>query len=242
MIEVNNYGVVRVLKISRAHRRNALDETTIVQFREAIREANNDANLRALVITGEGELAFCSGSDMKAAQEMTTDERIAHAQHGQELMEELNNIDLLTIAAVEGYALGGGFELALVCDLIVSSETGTFGLPEVQRSALPAWGGTYRTTKAIGLSLAKNMLLGSRFYTATEGYNLGFIYEVCQPSQACERSVQLALEIASKSKREVVAEAKKLLNANAYRSANESSAAEFEAEKRMSNLDEYGLM
>lgn len=240
MISLIDHDSVRVLTICREKRRNSLDEETVMKMRELIAKANSDQTIRALVITGEGEIAFCAGSDMKAAQEMTVDQRIEHAQHGQQLMDEIFELDLLTIAAVEGYALGGGLELALSCDLVISGESGLFGLPEVQRSAVPSWGGTYRVTKAVGLSVAKNMLLGGKYYSSHEAAQVGLVYEVVQTGQAKDRAIELAKEISDKSDRQILAQAKDLLNRGAYRSPSESRSAEFEVEKRLTAGESYG--
>ncbi len=240
MISVTDEGSVRVLTICRPNRRNSLDEQTVIQFRELVAHAIDDKDLQALVITGEGLLAFCAGSDMKAAQEMSMAERIEHALHGQQLMDEISQLNLLTVAAVEGYALGGGLELALACDLIVSSDTGIFGLPEVQRAAIPSWGGTYRVSKAVGLSVAKNMLLGGKYYSAQEAKQVGLVFEVVAAGQARDEAVVFAKKITEASQRHIIAEAKQLLNQGAYRSPEESRLAEFEAEKRMATGDKYG--
>lgn len=239
MIQVTQFDAVRVLTISRPKRRNALDNETIAQLRAEVRKANSDETLRAIIINGEGELAFCSGSDMKAAQDMTGEQRIKHARDGQDMMDEIAGLNVLSIAAVEGFALGGGLELALSCDLIVSGSGGVFGLPEIQRSAIPSWGGTYRLSKAVGLSIARNMLLGGKRYTADESCSLGLVLEVVPAGMSRDRAVEIAREMTSHSPKEVVTLAKELLASGAYRSATESKAAEFAAESQVSASDAY---
>jgi len=239
VIQVTQHEEVRVLTICRPERRNALDNETIEQLRAQVREANADEALRAMVITGQGELAFCSGSDMKAAQEMTLEQRIEHARSGQDLMDEIASLNVLSIAAVEGFALGGGLELALSCDLIVSGSGAMFGLPEVTRSAIPSWGGTYRLSKAVGLAIARNMLLGGKRYTADEVLNLGLVLEVAPVGMAGNRAVEIAQNMTSDCPKEVVALAKELLTSGAYRSAAESKEAEFAAEAQVSAGDTY---
>jgi len=239
VIQVTQQEAVRTLTICRPERRNALDNETIDQLREQVRKANEDETLRAIIITGQGELAFCSGSDMKAAQEMTVEQRIEHARNGQDLMDEIASLNVLSIAAVEGFALGGGLELALSCDLIVSGSGAVFGLPEIQRSAIPSWGGTYRLSKAVGLAIARNMLLGGKRYTADEACTLGLVLEVVPVGMAAQRAVEISQDMTSDCPKDVLALAKGLLTRGAYRSAAESKEAEFVAEAQVSAGDTY---
>lgn len=241
MLNVTDIGPVRVITINRPERRNALDDATVTELREVVRASGGDAGVRALVVAGQGEVAFCSGSDMKAARDMTVAERISHAQNGQELMDEIHATPLLTIAAVEGWALGGGLELALACDVIIASPTGKFGLPEVQKGAIPSWGGTHRLTRAIGLAVAKNMLLGGRVYTAAEAHHAGWLLEVVPAGTTVPRAAEIAVSMTEVASRELLATAKNLLNAGAHRSPVESSVAEFAAERMLAGLDGYGI-
>lgn len=240
MIEVTDHGKTKLLTINREARRNSIDEPTVQQLRELIAQANADKTTRALVITGAGTVAFCAGSDMKAAQEMTIEQRIEHALHGQQLMTELAESNLLTIAAVEGFALGGGLELALACDLIIAGDTALFGLPEVQRGAVPSWGGTFRVTKAVGLAVAKNMLLGGKKYSADEAKTIGLVLDVVPMGTSVRAALDLAELISSASEAEIFSDAKRLLSQGAYGSVSENSQAEFEVEKRLTAGENYG--
>lgn len=242
VIEVTNYGKVQHFAINRESRRNSLDERTVQQFRQLIREANQDSESRAIVVSGTGSIAFCAGSDMKAAQEMNLEERVEHALHGQQLMNELAESKLLTIAAVEGFALGGGFELALACDLIIAGETSQFGLPEVHRGAVPSWGGTFRVTRAVGLSVAKQMILGGKKYSAYDAKQIGLVFDVVAEGNAVSTALDLADSIISACEREVFEEAKNLINDGSLRSDRENSKAEYEVEKRLCARETYGKL
>lgn len=240
MIEVESSDAARVITICRPERRNALDDGTVTRIRAEVRAASADEAVRALIFTGEGGLAFCSGSDLKAAQLMSPAERTAHAKNGQEMMDEINSSPLLTIAAVEGWALGGGLELALACDLVIASETAKFGLPEVQKATIPSWGGTHRVTRAVGLSTAKNMLLGGRTYTGAEAFSLGLALELVTAGGALDAARAVAERMCSGSSRGVLATAKGLLNDGAHRAPGLSSKAEFDAECELAALEGYG--
>ena len=242
MISVSNFGVVRVLTICRESRRNSIDEPTVAQLRSLISEANADDAVRAVVFTGEGTLAFCAGSDMKAAQELSVDERIEHSLHGQQMMDEINKLNVLTIAAVEGYALGGGFELALACDLIIAGESAVFGLPEVLRGTIPAWGGTFRLTKAVGLSVAKNLLMGGQRLNSDTAKKLGLVLEVVATGQACNTAIEIARQICEASERHILADAKHLLNNGAFGSVIENSVAEMAVETKLTSGSNYGKL
>lgn len=240
MIDATDSGPVRAVVIRRPERRNALDDASVTQIRERVRQACDDPEARALVFAGEGTLAFCSGSDLKAARTMTAAERVAHARNGQQMMDEIHNAPLLTIAAVEGWALGGGLELALACDLVVAGETAKFGLPEVQKSTIPSWGGTHRLTRAVGLSVAKNMLLGGRVYSAAQAHGFGLVLDVVPEGMALAAACGTAERMCAESVRDVLATAKALLNAGAHRAPTESARAEFEAECALAQAEGYG--
>jgi enoyl-CoA hydratase len=242
VIEVTHHGKVQHFVINRESRRNSLDEPTVQQFRKLILEANQDSKTRAIVVSGAGSIAFCAGSDMKATQEMNLEERIEHALHGQQLMNELAESKLLTIAAVEGFALGGGFELALACDLIIAGDTAQFGLPEVHRGAVPSWGGTFRVTRAIGLAVAKQMILGGKKFSASEANQIGLVFDVVSHGNAVSAALDFADMITSACEREVFEAAKQLINEGLLRSDSENSEAEFEVEKLLCARETYGKL
>jgi enoyl-CoA hydratase len=240
VITVTDSGAVRTVTINRPERRNAIDDAAVTQLREVVRITGADPAVRALIVTGEGDVAFCAGSDLKAAREMTLAQRIAHARNGQELMDELHAVPVLTIAAVEGWALGGGLELALACDLIVAAESGKFGLPEVQKATIPSWGGTHRLTRAAGLATAKNMLLGGRIYSAAEAHAAGWVLAVVADGQAHLQAAEVAALMCQESSRDLLATAKELLNAGAIRDPQASSAAELAVEEALASQEGYG--
>lgn len=205
---------VCVLTICRENRRNALDNETITALMSALDAAAHDPAMRVIVLTGEGQIAFCAGSDVKALQGMSHDERVQHTMMGQSLMDAIVSHPCVVIAAVEGFAVGGGFELALACDLIVAGRDSVFGFPEVARGMLPAWGGTYRLSRSVGLLPAKTAILGGRRWTTDDAERLGLILEVTPPGLACPRASEIAQGLAAVSDREAFAIAKSLLNAS----------------------------
>ena len=206
---------VRVITISRESRRNALDNETVLALLSALDDAALAQSARVIVLTGEGQLAFCSGSDVKALRDMSHEERVQQTALGQSLMDAVVAHPCLVIAAVEGYAMGGGFELALACDLIVAGEGAIFGFPEVARGMLPAWGGTYRLSRSVGLLAAKTSILGGRRWTADDAERLGLLLDVTPEGMALDRACEIAEGLAAVSDREAFAIAKSLLNASA---------------------------
>ncbi len=203
------------MTIDRPRRRNALDEATIAALRAALRDAADDPARKAVVLTGEGTQSFCAGSDLKAAAEMTQAEQIAHTAHGQLLMEELEDHPCLVVAAVEGWCLGGGFELALACDVRVAGAGTTFGLPEVTLGMIPGWGGTYRLSRVAGLGLAKAVALGGLRLDADAAVRAGIAIRAVPEGEAYEAAIALATEATEKATREGFARAKTLLTLGA---------------------------
>jgi enoyl-CoA hydratase len=234
-------GTVWVATIARPERRNALDNETIDALDAMLREAATSSEVRALVLTGSGTAAFCAGSDLKAVREMTADQCIEHTARGQALMRSIEEHPCLVVAAIEGYALGGGLELALACDLRVAGEGAQFGLPEVTKGMLPGWGGTFRLTRAIGLARAQAVLLGGVRLTAAEALAAGLIMKVVEEGGAARVATDLAASLASGSTRDTYARAKALLLAGVHADSALGSTLELLAESIQSHADTYGV-
>lgn len=231
---------VRVLTICREKRRNALDNETIAELMSQLDDAAQDQTARVIVITGAGKVAFCAGSDVKALQDMSHEERVRHTVLGQGLMDAIVAHPCVVIAAVEGFAVGGGFELALACDLIVASTDAIFGFPEVARGMLPAWGGTYRLSRSVGLLPAKTSILGGRRWTADDADRLGLLLEVTPPGEAGDRASEIAQGLAAVSDREAFAIAKSLLNASGHNADPDGQLRETLGEAIRAARPDYG--
>ncbi len=238
-LRVRRDGSVWTLTIDRAERRNALDDATIDAMRTVLDEAECSPAVRSIVICGAGTVAFCAGSDLKAAREMDRAGRIAHTARGQRLVQQIEQHPCLILAAIEGYALGGGFELALACDLRVVGEGAEFGLPEVTKGMLPGWGGTYRLTQAIGLARAQSILLGGQRLTAEQANAAGLVTKVVPTGEAITQAVSLAAELAVSSDRETYARAKSLLRAGVYANGDTGRLMELLGETAQAGGEHY---
>lgn len=193
---VEQRGHVLVVTLNRPEARNAVDLDVCVGVGDAVEQAEADAEIRALVLTGAGDQAFCAGADLKA---IARGERILPA--GKEHWSFAGFVNHFTskptIAAVNGNALGGGTELALACDLVVAAETANFGLPEVKRGLVAAAGGAFRITRQLPPRLGLELLLTGRPLPAPEAVRWGLINRVVAPGEALAAALELADEIAA---------------------------------------------
>jgi enoyl-CoA hydratase len=194
-------GAAAVLTIDRSERRNAVDPATADQLLEAYREFEADDDARVLILTGAGEDAFCAGADLKSAAAAMNDQGIA-AQwlkprpHGPLGFTRITSTKP-TIAAISGYALAGGLELALWCDLRVGTETAKLGFPERRWGVPLIDGGTQRLPRVVGMGRALDMILSGRIVDAEEALAMGLLTEVVPPGKHLERALEMAEGLAS---------------------------------------------
>lgn len=188
-------GHVLILTLNRPQAANALTEDLIRRLGAALSSARADDSIRVIVITGAGDRAFCAGSDLRQATPVTavTDQFLPPPQHLSRGMELLKPV----IAAVNGYAVGGGFELALACDLRIAADTASFGFPEVAIGSMPGAGGTQRIVRQIPRALAMRLLLvGDRIDAAT-AHRWGLVSDVYAPGELRRAALELAAKVAS---------------------------------------------
>lgn len=188
---------VAVLRLNRPEKLNALSKALVLALRDAVRSANLDTNTRCLVVTGNGERAFCAGADLGEEQALSSAQAHAHMRWGQSVLHELA-IGKPSIAALNGLALGGGLELALACDIRVAADTAELALPEAAMGTVPAWGGLPRLLAAVGASNARLIVFAGRRYSAAEALGLGLVSAVCAPDALMAHALALAGEIAGK--------------------------------------------
>ncbi|MDO9129262.1 MAG: enoyl-CoA hydratase-related protein, partial [Anaerolineales bacterium] len=168
-------GRVGLITLNRPEAMNALNGTLLSELMAALSAFDADDNIGAMVITGS-ERAFAAGADIKAMAEATAVEMLTGSFV--ESFDSIRKIKKPVIAAVSGYALGGGCELAMSCDMLVASETAKFGQPEVTIGVIPGAGGTQRLTRAVGKALAMEMVLNNRMLTAAEALRFGLVNRV----------------------------------------------------------------
>jgi len=188
---------------------NALDRPTLEEVRDELAELAEDAETRVVVLTGSGEKAFIAGADIKYMSGLEVEEAKEWGGLGHEAGQLLETMPKPTIAAINGFALGGGCELALACDLRYAASTARLGQPEINLGIIPGWGGTQRLTRVCGLGVAKELILTGRLVHAEEALALGLVNAVHDP--VLDKALEVAALLASKSPLALAA-AKRALN------------------------------
>ncbi|WP_413287540.1 enoyl-CoA hydratase-related protein [Bdellovibrio sp. HCB337] len=211
-LEMKDNGVW-VMTIQRPEALNALNAQVLNDMADALRQIGeiDFENARALVITGSGEKAFVAGADIKEISELNEDQAFAFAQRGQSIFHELNILKIPVIAAVNGFALGGGLELALGCDFIFASENAKFGLPEVSLGLIPGFGGTVRLARAVGIRKARELTYTGDMLNAQEALALGLVNKVVPQAELMNTVMKTISTILSRGP-VAVAAAKKSIN------------------------------
>lgn len=189
-------GPVRVLTVNRPARRNAIDRATMAELRTRLDEVRADPGARALVLTGAGT-AFVAGADIAEFQTLTADEARVFALEGQQVLRRLETMGRPTIAAINGYALGGGCELALACTFRLLAVDARIGLPEVKLGLIPGFGGTQRLARLIGRQRALDWMLTGRQVGADEAVAAGFALRAVPADQVLAEAVALAHQLAA---------------------------------------------
>ena len=197
MIRVDREGAVAVVTIDRQEALNALDVATLTELRERLRELAGDDDARAVVLTGAGEKAFVAGADIKYMSGLDVREAKEWGALGHETGRLLETMPKPTIAALNGFALGGGCELALACDIRYASSRAKLGQPEVNLGIIPGWGGTQRLARVCGLGVAKELIFTGRLVDAEEALRIGLVNGVHDP--VLDKARETAALLSSKS-------------------------------------------
>lgn len=175
LLVAEQIGPTRLVTINRPERLNALTPALIGDLERAFDDAESDEATRTVIVTGAGSKAFVAGNDIDGLIELDSEAAYRDMRRGQRLLLKIHEFGKPTIAMVNGYALGGGFELALACDFVIASESARFGFPEITLNTMPGWGGTQLAVKRMGLSRAKQMVLTGRHFSTDECRDFGFI-------------------------------------------------------------------
>ena len=210
-VSVETDGDVATVVVDRPDRLNALNVETLGALSSAF-DAAEDAGARAVVVTGAGEKAFVAGADIEHMSEMSTPEALAYAETGHDLCRQVTEFPAPVIAAVNGYAFGGGCELALACDLRVASERALVGQTEIDLGIVPGWGGTQRLPRLVGDELARRMIFFGERVDASDANEYGLVGEVVAHDELDDRVDEMAADLAAKP-RHALAAAKDALNA-----------------------------
>jgi len=194
-------GEVLRLTITRPDQLNALNSQVLAELHNLVEGVQTDATVGAIVLGGEGGRAFCAGADLAEIRGLTSDEAHRFIRHGQRTMSRIETSDVPVIAAVDGWALGGGFELTLACHLVVASDRSRFGLPEAKIGCMPGFGGTQRIMAVTGKPQAFYLMLTGDPIDAERAWAAGLLSVPPIPAELLETSVsELAHKIASGSR------------------------------------------
>lgn len=183
-------GGIALLTVSRPEKLNALNTETVIELAQAVAQAAGDAAVRALIVTGAGEKAFVAGADINQLAVLTPIEAQAYAGRGQRVFREIEVMPKPSVAAINGFALGGGLELAMACTVRVAAENARLGQPEVKLGILPGYGGTQRLPRLVGRGRALEMLLSGEPITAAEAHRIGLVNAVVPQANLLEFSRQ----------------------------------------------------
>lgn len=200
LLEQKTNGVW-ILTINRPESLNALNSTVLSEMGDALRQIGemSYADARVLIVTGAGEKAFVAGADIKEIHELDAEQALAFAQRGQSIFHEFTLLKIPVIAAVNGFALGGGCELALGCDFIYASENAKFGLPEVSLGLIPGFGGTVRMARAVGQRKARELTYTGGMITAAEAAGYGLVNKVVPQAELMNTVMKVVDAMLSKA-------------------------------------------
>ncbi len=194
--EENGIGQITV---NRPEALNALNAQVLSDLSELLTVAEKSKTLRCLILTGSGEKAFVAGADIKEIDTLSSASANSFAERGQALFTRLETLRVPVIAAVNGFALGGGCELALACDFIIAASNAKFGLPECTLGIMPGFGGTVRLPRRIGPARAREIAMTGGFVSANEAAQMGLANRVVEPAQLLSTCQEIAKTIASRA-------------------------------------------
>jgi enoyl-CoA hydratase len=218
---------VGIITVNRQHVMNAMDSKAILELSGLLDEIG-DSNIRCLIFTGAGEKSFVAGADIKEMKDMNRQQGENLSRHGNGVMRKLELFPVPVIAAINGYALGGGLEIALACDIRIASENATFAMPEATFGIIPGYGGIQRMGRIIGQGRAREMVFTARRFGAQEAYAWGLVNAVYPLSDLMPEAMKLAGRIASNAPIAIMS-AKKIMNESVGIPLSEADQLEREA-------------
>ncbi len=214
-LEHQDESGIATITFNRPKALNALNSATLNELAETLTIVAEDENIRVLILTGAGAKAFIAGADIAEIQSLSPLAAKNFAGLGQTVIDRLQRLPIPAIAAVNGYALGGGCEMALACDFIFASETATFGLPEIGLGIIPGFGGTQRLPRLIGSNMAKEMIYTGKMLNATEAKEIGLVNRCFPADQLIPETLAVAKTISQKGRASLQA-AKEVIGAGLH--------------------------
>jgi enoyl-CoA hydratase len=188
-------GALALITIDRQAALNALNESILKTLDAMFRDVEGDEEVRVVIMTGAGEKAFVAGADLKEIKEAGR-ERTAFISEGQRILSSIRTCKKVVIAAVNGYALGGGCELALACDIRIASKNARFGLPEASLGLIAGYGGTQLLSRLVGPGMAKYMIFSGAMLSAEDALRVGLVERICERAELLDVTTALALKVA----------------------------------------------
>jgi enoyl-CoA hydratase len=238
-------GPVGLLTVNRPKSLNALNPATVRELDACVETVRQDAAVRCLIITGAGDRAFVAGADISAMVAMSAIEGKAFSARGLAVMRSLESLPIPVIAAVNGFALGGGTELALACDLILAADKAKFGQPEINLGIIPGFGGTQRLARRIGLPRARELIYTGDMIDAETAYRYGLVNRVVPLAELMAEAQSLARKLATKPP-VAIQQAKEAINAgvdldleNGCRFENNAFALSFATEDKKEGMSAF---
>ncbi len=194
-ININIENYIAVVTINRPEALNAMSQVVIVELQDAVEKCVDNDEVGIIVITGSGEKSFVAGADIKAMQTMSGRQAIEFSREGQDMTMVIENSPKPVIAAINGFALGGGCEIALACDIRIAADNAKFSQPEVALGIIPGWGGTQRLPRLIGKGRAIELIAGGEMIGANEALRIGLVNHVVPQTELMEKVLLLAKSI-----------------------------------------------
>lgn len=191
---------IATITFNRPKSLNALNSALLGELEDALDTIAADEQVRVVILTGAGEKAFVAGADISELSGFNTLQAKRFAQLGQAVIDKLQTLSVPVIAAVNGYALGGGSEMALACDFIYAAENASFGLPEITLGLIPGFGGTQRLPRLVGTNRAKELIFTGKMVPAAQAQSLGLVNQVFPQQSLMDETIKTARVIAAKGK------------------------------------------
>ena len=191
---------IATITFNRPKALNALNAALLGELSDALDKIAADEDVRVLILTGSGDKAFVAGADITELATFNSLSAKSFVTFGQSVLDKLQKLPIIVIAAVNGFALGGGTEIAIACDFIYASENAKFGQPEINLGLIPGFGGTQRLPRLIGTNMAKELIFTGKMVSAAEGNQVGLVNKVVAPEALIDEVMKVAKEIAAKGK------------------------------------------
>ncbi len=219
---------ISTITFNRPETLNALNSELLKEFSQALDEIAANEDIRVLILTGAGEKSFVAGADITELATFNALQAKRFSERGHFMMNKLQELPIPVIAAANGFALGGGCEIALACDFIYASENAMFGLPEINLGIIPGFGGTQRLSRLIGKNIAKELIFTGKMIPASEAHAIGMVNRVCSQESLMDEVVKTANNIVLKGKASLRA-AKQAINSGMNVDLNSGCSIEIDA-------------